>query len=98
MQSRTRTILICIFVSLVICEFLAAPISAVLIRSNGVTPVTHRYDSLLGQSFHSGLTSGAFRSRTGHALTLTPPDAASLTPSSAIAGGPGFSLTVNGSG
>src|SRR5438552_8405473 len=98
MQSRTRTILLSLSVSLVIGVFLAAPISAVLIRSKVTRPETHRYDSGPGQSFSNRLGSGVFKSRTVFPLTVGAPSVSSLSPSSAIAGGAGFSLIVNGTG
>src|SRR5439155_1083494 len=98
MQSRTRTILLSLSVSLVIGVFLAAPISAVLIRSKGTRPETHRYDSGPGQSFSNRPGSGVFKSRTVFPLTVGAPSVSSLSPSSAIAGGAGFNLAVNGAG
>src|SRR2546428_10107691 len=98
MQSRTRTIQLSLSVSLVIGVFLAAPISAVLIRSKGTRPETHRYVSGPGQSFSNRLGSGVFKSRTVFPLTVGAPSVSSLSPSSANAGGAGFSLTVNGTG
>src|SRR5712691_9905893 len=107
MRSPTRITLISVLLTLVICVFLAAPIFALLTRS---TQFSDR-SSARPRGPHAGSPRGVQDLGWGaipagvpgfswsrFALTAIAPSVSSLSPSSAIAGGAGFSLTVNGTG
>src|SRR5438552_3996684 len=93
MRSPTRITLISVLVTLVICILLAAPIFAFLTQA---TQFSDR-SSAKSRDPQRGSGGPGF-SWSRFALTAIAPSVSSLSPSSAIAGGAGFSLTVNGTG
>src|SRR5437867_3591558 len=100
-----RIISVSVILTAVICVILAAPITAFLTQS------VQYHDQLSSHASGGPPALGAFLTRaqpfdyflspaamTQPDMLVAAPNVTSLTPSSTTAGGPGFTLTVNGSG